>query len=87
MWIIDLHFTHPSPHPIVLARPSTPKVLRAKERTPTFYLVVVFTFGLIVESMKEFGGALNNASELYVVRQFVFTEAKSKWHLDVGEDD
>jgi hypothetical protein len=33
------------------------KVLQAKERTPTFSPSVVFTFGLIVEFIKEFRGA------------------------------
>jgi hypothetical protein len=32
-------------------------VLQAKECAPTLSLFVVFTFGLIVESIKEFGGA------------------------------
>jgi hypothetical protein len=32
-------------------------VLRTRERTPTPYPFVVFTFGLAVESIKEFGGA------------------------------
>jgi hypothetical protein len=35
----------------------TPEVLRTKERTPTSYPSVVFTFGLAIESIKEFGGA------------------------------
>ncbi len=32
-------------------------MLQAKEHTPTFYPSIVFTFGLVVESIKEFGGA------------------------------
>jgi hypothetical protein len=32
-------------------------VLRAKERAPTPYPSNVFTFGLVVESIHEFGGA------------------------------
>jgi hypothetical protein len=35
-------------------------MLRTKERTPTPFPFVVFTFGLIVESIKEFGGASTN---------------------------
>jgi hypothetical protein len=31
-------------------------VLRAREHTPTPYPFVVFTFGLVVGSIKEFGG-------------------------------
>ncbi len=57
MWIIDSLVTHPSPHPGAPACPSTLEVLRAKERTPTPYPSIVFTFGFIVESIKEFGGA------------------------------
>jgi hypothetical protein len=36
--------TLPSPHPKALASLSTPKVLQAKECTPTFYSFDVFTF-------------------------------------------
>jgi hypothetical protein len=32
-------------------------MLQAKEHAPTSYLSALFTFGLIVESIKEFGGA------------------------------
>ncbi len=55
MWIIDLLVTCPSPHLEALAHPSTPEVLRAKECTLTPYPSVVFTFGLAIESIKEFG--------------------------------
>ncbi len=37
--------------------PFYPKVLRAKERAPTPFPSIVFTFKLIVESFKEFGDA------------------------------
>jgi hypothetical protein len=56
MWIIDPPITHLSPHPKTLACLSTRKMLRGRERTlipPS----VVFTFGLLIESIKEFGGA------------------------------
>ncbi len=43
MWIIDPLIIHPSPHPKVLARPFTPKMLRTKERTPTLYFLL-FSF-------------------------------------------
>jgi hypothetical protein len=56
MWIIDPLVTRPSPHPKAPTRPSTPKMLRARECTPT-PPSVVFTFGLLVESIKEFGDA------------------------------
>ncbi len=39
--IIDLLVTHPSPHPIALAHPSTLEVLRVRERTPTPYPSIV----------------------------------------------
>jgi hypothetical protein len=57
MWIIDLLVTHPSPHPESSSRPSNPGMLRTKEYTPTPYSSVIFTFGLIVKSIKEFKGA------------------------------
>ncbi len=47
----------PSPYPKALACPSTPKVLQVKERTQTHFPSIVFTFGLVVESIKELGGA------------------------------
>jgi len=46
-----------SPHFRALARPSTPEVLRAKECAETPSAFVVFTFGLVVESIKELRGA------------------------------
>jgi hypothetical protein len=36
------------------------EVLGARERTLTFYPSVVFTFGLVVESIMEFGGVSCN---------------------------
>jgi hypothetical protein len=56
MWIIDLLVIHPNPHPGALTRPSTPKMLQTKEHAPTPYPSVVFTFGLVVEIIKEFKG-------------------------------
>jgi hypothetical protein len=35
-------------------------VLRARERAPTPYPFIVFTFKLAIESIKEFGGASSN---------------------------
>jgi hypothetical protein len=35
----------------------TPKVLQAREHAPTPSSSIVFTFGLVVESIKELGGA------------------------------
>jgi hypothetical protein len=61
MWIINPLVTRPSPHPRAPAHPSTPKVLWVRECTPTPYPSVVFTFGLEVESIKEFGNASRRA--------------------------
>jgi len=49
--------TRPSPHPGAPAHPSSFEVLRVKEHTPTPYPSTIFTFELVVESIKEFGGA------------------------------
>jgi hypothetical protein len=57
VWVIELLVNLPSPHPKALAHPSTPKVLRARECAPTPSLFDVFTFGLVVESIKEPRGA------------------------------
>jgi hypothetical protein len=38
-------------------------VLQARGHTPTFYPFVVFTFGFVIESIKEFGGALVKLSK------------------------
>jgi hypothetical protein len=37
-------------------------MLQARECTLTPYLSIVFTFGLVVEFIKEFGGALMEAT-------------------------
>jgi hypothetical protein len=46
VWVIDLLIIYPSPHPEIPARPSTPKMLRAKEHAPTPFPFVVFIFKL-----------------------------------------
>jgi len=38
--------TRPSPHPKAPTHPSCPQVLQVKERTPTPYSFIIFTFGL-----------------------------------------
>jgi hypothetical protein len=63
------------------ARPSTPKVVRAKERAPTPSPSDLFTFELTNESIKELGGASeddNNVegkekrwSECYAIMYFL----------------
>ncbi len=45
-----------SPHPEAPTCLSTPKVLQPEECAPTPYPFVIFTFKLVVESTKEFGG-------------------------------
>jgi hypothetical protein len=47
----------PNPHLEALARPYTLEMLRTKERAPTPSPFVVFTFGLVIEFIKELGGA------------------------------
>jgi hypothetical protein len=58
MQIIDLLVNLPSPHPRALACPFTPEVLRARERAPTLFAFAFFTFGLIIEFIKELGNVL-----------------------------
>jgi hypothetical protein len=55
MWIIDPLVIHLNPHPRAPAHPSTFKVLRIKERTPTFYPFVVFTLDLQLKLSKSLG--------------------------------
>jgi hypothetical protein len=78
MGVIDVHVNLPSPHLRALACPSNLEVLRTKERAPISSPSIVFTFGLIVESITEFRGvslALRNAHRLQVLRiePFIFT--------------
>jgi len=56
VWIIDPLVTCCNPHPKVPTRPYTPKMLQAKECAPTPYPSIVFTFGFVVEFIKELGG-------------------------------
>jgi hypothetical protein len=42
------------------------KVLRTRERAPTPFPSVVFTFGFVVESIKEFEGASSHAFPKYL---------------------
>jgi hypothetical protein len=58
VWIIDPLITCPSPHPRAPTCPSNPKVLWTRECTPIPFPFDVFTFGLTIESIKEFGGML-----------------------------
>jgi len=69
--IIDLLVILPNPHLGALARPSTPKILRAKERAPTPYPLVVFTFGLVIESIKKFKGASPSIAPIFTYTKFL----------------
>ncbi len=57
VWVIELLVNLPNPHPGAPTHPSTPEVLRTRECAPTPSPFVVFTFGLIIESIKELRGA------------------------------
>ncbi len=61
VWIIDSLVIRLNPHLKTPACPFTPEVIWTKERTPTPYPFDVFSFGLIVESIKEIGGASTRA--------------------------
>jgi hypothetical protein len=77
VWIIDQLVIRPSPHPKALTHPSSSEVLRAKERTRTHYLFVVFTFELVVESIQEFGGASINTP---IIKHFMMDYYKFLIH-------
>jgi len=53
--MIDMLVTLPNPHSKAPARPFTPKMLQAKERTPIRNPSIIFTFGRTIECIKEFG--------------------------------
>jgi len=57
VWIINQLVTHLNHHFKAPTRPFTLEVLQARERIPTPFSSVVFTFGLAFESYEEFGGA------------------------------
>ncbi len=56
--VIELLINLPNFDPRTPTRLSTPKVLQARECAPTSSSSIVLTFGIIVESIKELGGAL-----------------------------
>ncbi len=60
MWIIELFVNLHRPHLEGPTCPPTPEVLQAKGCAPTPSLSVAFTFGLVVESIKELGGVSIN---------------------------
>ncbi len=60
MWIIEPLVTRPSLHLRAPTHPSTFKVLWAKERVAIPFHFVVFTFRLVIESIKELWGVSIN---------------------------
>jgi hypothetical protein len=83
MWRIGLLVIHLSPHPRAPAHPSTPEVLQAKERTPTLYPSVVFTFGLVIEFIKVLGVCVTYYASINNLKftQFIWEE-KPKFHCE-----
>ncbi len=75
----------PNPYPKAPTHPCTPKVLRAKYRTPTRCPFIVFTFGLEVESIQE----LNMSMSLSVCQFgcFWFFNHLLRWFLMVPPKD
>jgi hypothetical protein len=57
VWGIDLLVILHSSHLGIPTCPFTPKVLQTRERTPTPSPFAIFTYGLVVESIRESGGA------------------------------
>jgi hypothetical protein len=57
MWVIELLVNLPSPHPRAPTCPFSLELLWVREHAPILSPSIVFTFGLIVESIKELGGA------------------------------
>jgi hypothetical protein len=65
MWVIDLLVNVPSPDLEAPTHPSTPEVLRTKERTPIPSSSTICTFGLTIESIKELGGASKLVTKVF----------------------
>jgi hypothetical protein len=59
MWIIDPLVVHCNSHLEALTHPFTFEMLRTKERAPIPCPFVIFTFGLVIESIQEFKGVLD----------------------------
>jgi len=77
MQVIDLLINFPSLHPRSLTHPFTPKVLRVRERTLTPSPSIVFTFGLVVESIKELAGASHGIRALVELDPLI---KEFRWH-------
>ncbi len=80
VWIIDLLFICPSPHPGTSMHPSTLEMLQAKECVPIPFSSIVFTFGITFESFKECGGASHS---LHLSNFFHFPQQYLFWNLQL----
>jgi hypothetical protein len=56
-------------------------VLQTRACTPTLYPSIVFTFGLTIESIKKFGGALEKECEIEGEREERAREGERKEHM------
>ncbi len=73
VWIIDPFVTCLSRHPEALAHLSTFEMLQTRERTPTLYPFVLFTFGLVIKFIKEFRGASLTLLHVFISICFYLT--------------
>jgi len=71
VWVSEVLVNLHSPHPEALEHPSTPKMLWTNEHAPTLSPSVVFTFGLVIESIKELGGASHGIKALVELDSFL----------------
>ncbi len=65
----------PSPHPRILACPSTLEMLWAKERTLPPSPFIVITFGLTIESIKELG--TTSITQLHIFIEIIHSPCHS----------
>jgi hypothetical protein len=86
VWFVQVHVSDwlliIGPNPILELQHAflPPKVLWATERAPTLSPSIVFTFGLVVESIKELGGASNIIKNL--CKKNVTTTVSNNLNLD-----
>jgi hypothetical protein len=73
MWVIDLLVNLPSPHLRAPTHPSTPEVLQAKECAPILSSSIIFTFGLVVESIKKLGVHQSTSIWTHIINSFFIT--------------
>jgi hypothetical protein len=65
---VNIHplVTRPSPYSKAPTHLSTPEMLRVRECIPTISPSSIFTFGFVVEFVKEFGGASHIITLIFV---------------------